>query len=281
METNILENMAREASRDSHYEKGDYLTEDGLLICGKCHTPKQCRFTATWDGKEKTPYTPCACARERHDAEEQARQTQNLRIEVNRLRKLGFPDSEMANWTFNTDDGTNKTASDIARRYVDNFAEMKRHGKGLLFYGPVGTGKTFLAACIANELISKGRPCLVTNFARITNTLQGMFDGKQRYLDDFNRLDLLVIDDLSAERDTSYMNEMIFNIIDSRYRSGKPLILTTNLSKEELINQPNTDKQRIYSRLVEMCFPVEVKNVDRRKKKAQEDSADLRRLLNL
>lgn len=281
METNIIENMIREANRDSHYEKGDYLNENGLLMCGKCHTPKQCRFIASWNGKEKKPYTPCDCERERHDAEEQARQAQNLRIEINRLRKLGFPDGEMANWTFNADDGTNKTASDIAHRYVDNFAEMKKHGKGLLFYGPVGTGKTFLAACIANELINQGRPCLVTNFARITNTLQGMFDGKQRYLDGLNRLDLLVIDDLSAERDTSYMNEMIFNIIDSRYRSGKPLIITTNLSKEELMNQPNTDKQRIYSRLVEMCFPVEVKNVDRRKKKAQEDPTDLRKLLGL
>ena len=281
METNILENMVREASRDSHHKEGDYLNEDGLLMCGKCHTPKQCRFIASWDGKEKKPYTDCVCERERRNAEEQARQAQNLHIEINRLRKLGFPDGEMANWTFKADDGTNKTASDIAHRYVDNFAEMKKHGKGLLFYGPVGTGKTFLAACIANELINQGRPCLVTNFARITNTLQGMFDGKQRYLDGLNRLDLLVIDDLSAERDTSYMNEMIFNIIDSRYRSGKPLIITTNLSKEELVNQPNTDKQRIYSRLVEMCFPIEVKNVDRRKKKAQEDSEGLRRLLNL
>ena len=281
METNILENMVHEASRDNHYEEGDYLNEDGLLMCGKCHTPKQYRFIAKWDGKEKKPYTPCDCARERKENEEQARQAQDLRIEVNRLRKLGFPDAEMADWTFANDDGTNKTATDIAHRYASNFAEMKKHGKGLLFYGPVGTGKTFLAAAIANELISQGRPCLVTNFARITNTLQGMFDGKQRYLDDFNRLDLLVIDDLGAERDTSFIHEMIFSIIDSRYRSGKPLILTTNLSKEELINQPNTDKQRIYSRIIEMCFPVEVKNVDRRKKKAQKDSTDLRNLLGL
>lgn len=281
METSIIENMTRKANRNSHYEKGDYLNEDGLLMCGKCHTPKQCRFTASWDGKEKKPHTPCDCERERHDAEEHARQAQDLRIEINRLRKLGFPDAEMADWTFTRDDGANKTASDIAHRYVDNFAEMKKHGKGLLFYGPVGTGKTFLAACIANELISQGHPCMVTNFARITNTLQGMFEGKQRYLDDFNRLDLLVIDDLSAERDTSFMNEMIFNIIDARYRSGKPLILTTNLSKEEMMNQPNTDKQRIYSRLVEMCFPVEVKNMDRRKKKSQEDSVGLRNLLGL
>lgn len=281
METNILENMTREASRDSHCEKGDYLNEDGLLMCGECHTPKQCRFIASWDGKEKKPYTPCACARERRDAEEQARQAQDLRIEINRLRKLGFPDSEMADWTFAHDDGTDPKTTSIAHKYVDNFPEMKKRGKGLLLYGPVGTGKTHAAACIANELINQGRPCLVTNFARITNTLQGMFDGKQRYLDDFNRLDLLVIDDLAAERDTSYVNEMIFNIIDSRYRSGKPLIVTSNLTQAELTAPCSVDKQRIYSRLLEMCVPVEVKGADRREKKLQDDSADMARLLGL
>lgn len=281
METNLIEAMTRKASQDSHYEKGDYLNEDGILMCGKCHTPKQCRFTATWDGKEKKPYTPCDCARERRDAEEQARQAQNLRIEVARLRKLGFPDSEMADWTFAHDDGTDPRTTSIAHKYVDNFPEMKKRGKGLLLYGPVGTGKTHAAACIANELINQGRPCLVTNFARITNTLQGMFDGKQRYLDAFNRLDLLVIDDLAVERDTPYMHEMIFNIIDSRYRSGKPLIVTSNLTQAELTAPCSVDKKRIYSRLLEMCVPVEVKGPDRREKKLQEDSADMARLLGL
>lgn len=281
METNIIENMAREASRDSHYEEGDYHNEDGLLMCGKCHTPKQCRFISSLDGKEKTPYTLCACARERKEAVEQARQAQNLRIEVNRLRKLGFPDSEMADWTFANDDGTDPKTTSIAHKYVDNFPEMKKRGKGLLLYGTVGTGKTYAAACIANELINQGRPCLVTNFARITNTLQGMFDGKQRYLDDFNRLDLLVIDDLASERDTSYMNEMIFNIIDSRYRSGKPLIVTSNLTKADLMAPGSIDRQRIYSRLLEMCVPVEVKGADRRQKKLSADSADMARLLGL
>lgn len=281
METSLIEAMTRNASQDSHYEEGDYLNEGGLLICGKCHTPKQCRFIAKWDGKEKKPYTPCDCERERHDAEEQARQARNLRIEVTRLRKLGFPDSEMAEWTFAHDDGTDPKTTSIAHKYVDNFPEMKKRGKGLLLYGPVGTGKTHAAACIANELISQGRPCLVTNFARITNTLQGMFDGKQRYLDDFNRLDLLVIDDLAAERDTSYMNEMIFNIVDSRYRSGKPLIVTSNLTQAELTAPCSVDKERIYSRLLEMCVPVEVKGADRREKKLQDDSADMARLLGL
>lgn len=281
METNIIENMVREANRNSHHEEGDYLNEAGLLMCGKCHAPKQYRFIAKWDGKEKTPYTPCDCERERREAEEQARQAQDLRIEVNRLRKLGFPDSEMASWTFANDDGADPKTTSIARKYVDNFAEMKKRGKGLLLYGTVGTGKTYAAACIANELISRGRPCLVTNFARITNTLQGMFDGKQRYLDDFNRLDLLVIDDLAAERDTSYMQEMIFNIIDSRYRSGKPLIVTSNLTQTDLKNPVSIDRKRIYSRLLEMCVPIEVKGADRRERKLYDDSADMARLLGL
>lgn len=281
METNLIETMVRNASQDSHYEEGDYTSEDGLLMCGKCHTPKQCRFIATWDGKEKKPYTLCDCARAYREAEEQARQAQNLRIEVSRLRKLGFPDSEMVNWTFAHDDGTDPRTTSIAHKYVDNFPEMKKRGKGLLLYGPVGTGKTHAAACIANELINQGRPCLVTNFARITNTLQGMFDGKQRYLDAFNRLDLLVIDDLAAERDTSYMTEMIFNIIDSRYRSGKPLIVTTNLTQAELTAPGPVDRRRIHSRLLEMCVPVEVKGPDRRGKRLNDDSADMKRLLGL
>lgn len=279
MEDNTLKALIEKASKGDHYEEGDYFV-DGLLYCGKCHTPKQCRFEAAWGGIIE-PYFLCECGRKRKEEEEKARQAQEFQSEVNRLRKLGFPDAEMANWTFANDDGADAKISSIAHKYADNFVEMKKRGKGLLLYGTVGSGKTYIAACIANELISRGRPCLVTNFARITNTLQGMFEGKQRYLDDLNRLDLLVIDDLSAERDTSFMNEMVFNVIDARYRSGKPLIVTSNLTSEELMRPNNIDKQRIYSRVLEMCFPVEVKGVDRRKKKLRDDSADMARLLGL
>lgn len=194
---------------------------------------------------------------------------------------MGFPDSEMEKWSFDKDDLSNEKISTIARKYVDNFDEMKSRGKGLLFYGSVGTGKTFMSACIANALIEKGHPCLVTNFARLCNTISGMFDGKQQYIDGLDKFHLLVIDDLASERDTEYMGEIVQNIIDARYRSGLPLIITTNLTADELKHPAEMRKKRIYSRLFEMCVPIEVKGKDRRKEKIKSDYKDLEELLGL
>ena len=69
--------------------------------------------------------------------------------------------------------------SDAMQNYVKNFADFKKDGKGLLLYGTPGTGKTYYAACIANGLIDNGYSVLMTNFARLTNKIQGMFEGRR------------------------------------------------------------------------------------------------------
>jgi DNA replication protein DnaC len=197
------------------------------------------------------------------------------------MRKIGFPESEMANWRFENDDMAKPKISHVMHNYAGNFDKMKERGKGLLLYGNVGTGKSFHAACIVNDLIDKGYPCMMTNFARLVNTIQGMFEGKQDYIDRLNKFDLLVIDDLSAERDTEYMNEIVFNIIDSRYRAGLPLIITTNLTSDEIKHPADVKKQRTYSRLLEMTIPVEVNGADRRRKKLVNDYAEFSDILGL
>ena len=108
-----------------------------------------------------------------------------------------------------------------------------------------------------------------------------MYESKQRYIDGLNDFDLLVIDDLAAERDTEYMNETVQNIIDSRYRSGKPLIVTTNLTESELKNTVDTKKQRTYSRLREMCIPIKVTSGDRRQQKGKDKFSEAQNLLGL
>ena len=186
----------------------------------------------------------------------------------------------MMQWTFANDDMENEQITKAMKRYVDNFPELKRQGKGLLLYGSVGRGKTYAACEVANALIDKGYSVLVTNFSRVLNTLQSTFE-KQEYIDSLNKFALLVIDDLGIERSTEFAKEQVYNIIDSRYRAGLPLIITTNLTSDELKHPNEMRKQRIYSRLFEMCMPLEVAGADRRKQKLKEEYGTLGNLLGL
>ena len=277
--TNLISGMSEKAKEAAAVSEDDYTGEDGLLYCGKCHTRKQTRIQIF--GREDTVYCLCKCQAAARDAEE-AEHKRRVRMErINLMRRDGFPDADMKNWTFERDDNSNEKVSKVARNYVENFDEMFKRGKGLLFFGKVGTGKTFISACIANALIDEGRPCLVTNFARLVNTISGMYEGKQNYIDSLNNFHLLVIDDLASERDTEYMGEIIQNIIDSRYRAGLPLIVTTNLTSDELKHPAEIRKQRIYSRLYEMCVPVEVTGKDRRRSKLINEYDELKEMLGL
>ncbi len=272
----IFDSAEQAASSAIKINDGDYFNEDGLLMCGKCNTPKQTRVELF--GRIKTPMCICECENAKLKAEEKQR---NFSKRVEKLREIGLTDSKMLNWRFEHEDGENKELSALARKYVEHFPEMKDRGKGLLLFGSVGTGKTYIAVCIANELIDRGYPCLVTSFARLVNKIGGLYTDKQEFIDGLNRFDLLVIDDLAAERDTEFMGEIVQNIIDSRYRSGKPLIVTTNLTSDELQNPADIRKQRTYSRLYEMCIPFCVKGNDRRQKKLRSDYAEVKTLLGL
>lgn len=280
MKTSIIEGIAKASENTIPINDGDYIDSEGLLCCGKCHTRKQTIIVLA-NGKQLKPRCVCKCEQERMHEEEEKRKAKELEEKVKELRKMGFPDAEMSRFTFENDDRSNEYISDVAKRYADNFTTMYSKHKGLLLFGTVGTGKTYIAACIANALIDRGYTCLVTNFARLTNTINGMYDGKQEYIDGLDRFSLLVIDDLASERDTEYMNEIVTNIIDARYRSGKPMIVTTNLTSEELKNPRDVRKQRIYSRLMEMCIPLEVKGTDRRKKKLIDEKNEFDELLGL
>ena len=267
------------AKQTANIGEDDYVGEDNLYYCGKCHTRKQTAISLF--GETKIAPCICKCRSAELKAEEEARRQREHFDKVMRMRSVGFPEKAMSTWTFENDDGSNPKMTNAMQKFVENFQTFKQEGKGLLLFGTVGTGKTFLAACVANALIDKGIPCLVTNFARIANEVQGLFEGKQEYYDNLNKYPLLVIDDLSAERKTEYMQEIVFNVIDARYRANLPLIVTTNLTRTELMHPADLTYQRIFSRLFEMCTPIEVTGKDRRQKALIEDIGKYKNLLEL
>lgn len=280
MDIDIIDTISAQAARQYTENEGDYRNEDGLLMCGKCHTQKECTLTKH-DGTTRTVRCACDCsvAQNARGAEEK-RKRDRLQY-LDSMRRTGFPDAEMREWTFAKSDHTDQKNENIARKYVANFDAMRSQGTGLLLCGSVGTGKSFLAAAIANELISQGTPCLMTNFSRIISRISEKFGGDQKYLDNLNRFDLLIIDDLGAERDSEYMWEKVMDVIDARYRAGLPLIVTTNLNPKDLYDPSDIRRQRVFSRLKEMCIFLEVNGTDRRSKKMQDKLTAAKSLLGL
>lgn len=274
----VIDGLAAKAAIASGRSPDDYL-ENNLLHCGKCHTAKQTKVFVF--EKERIVPCICKCEAERLEKEDEQRKAYEARREIDRNRRAGFPESDMGSWTFETDDGKDPRTMRAMQAYVDNFGQLCKQGKGLLLYGPCGTGKTFAAACVVNALLDKGYPCLMTNFARLSNTISGMYEGKQEYLDSLNKYALLVIDDLGAERDTEYMNEMVFNIIDARYRANRPMIITSNLTGEDLKNPKNISEQRVFNRILEKCHPIEVAGSDRRRRKIVAEFNEMKTLLGL
>ena len=275
----IISNAREKANEINTINDGDYIGEDGLYYCFKCNTRKQKRLDLL--GQEKIIMVPCQCKAYELDKQETEEKEKYRQADIDRMKDAGFQDSAMKNWTFENDDGKNPYVISIAKKFVENVEEMKAKRKGLLLFGGVGVGKTYASACIANALIEKGYPCLVTNFPRLIRTMEDLRQGRQDFLDNLNDYQLLVIDDLATERNTEYMQEFVFQIIDARQQGGLPLIVTTNLTSEELKNPQNIDKKRIYSRLMQMCVPIEINGVDRRKTSLINEFGEFAELLGL
>ena len=172
-------------------------------------------------------------------------------------RQAAFGDATaLYGYKFENDNGSVPQLKE-ARAYVDNWHKMRNENLGLLFWGLTGNGKTFAAACIANELIEQLVDTRMCTLGSVLNHLPGMSAReKDDYLKSFRICDLLILDDFGMERRTDYAREQIFGIIDGRYLAKKPTIITTNLSLQELKDPCDITEKRIFDRILEMCIPV-------------------------
>ena len=227
---------------------------DGLQYCKVCGEAKEAFFPEGGFMGMKKHSRQCACDRKAYEEEQKYFKEKEHRELVSRNTSICFDESRMEEWTFENADMSDAVMHK-AKNYVDNWEEMKRNHIGCLFWGPVGTGKSFIAGCIANELLKQEVMVKMTNF----NT---------------------IIDDLGVERNSEYALGIIFSVIDRRIRSGRPLIITTNLPLKEIKNETMLDKRRIYDRILEMCTPMYVGGTSKREVIASMKMEKAKTLLN-
>ena len=267
-------------------EPGDFVDDEGFLVCGKCGTRRQTEITIPDLGGLNPPVkklvmTPCDCRRKALEEEKERERKMEEKQRLDALRRQSLVKDKLAGHTFDKFEVTdeNRENAKLVKRYVKNFDKMLEENQGLLLYGDCSTGKTFTAACIANYLLDRGVSVIMTSFVDILGLFQKDQIEAEDLIERMNRVKLLIIDDLGAERDTSYALEKVYGIIDGRGRSKKPLILTTNLRLEEMLGETDRRYKRIYERVFELCYPVEFAGESWRQKTASQRYDRMKKLL--
>ena len=253
---------------------GDYIGGDGVLHCGICGVAKEHRFD--FNGR----FAPCICQCQKDEMEREKAERQRQR-DLDRVKELAayslvderFRDSTFDRFVAGTPE--DQRVQRICRNYVEHFDEMLASNAGLLFFGSPGTGKTFAASCIANALMEKRVPVMVTSIVRLTANMFG--DELNELLYRMNTARLLVLDDFGAERNTEFKAEQIFTVIDARYAAKKPMIITTNLT--DFKSETDVRRKRVYDRIFEVCTPIKMVGESKRRAEGQKKRDSIRAIL--
>jgi len=260
--------------------------KDGLLHCSVCGEPTEREFDfPLFDGSGGTKRVKvsclCKCGLAEREAQEKKLKYEEEQRQIDELKRLSLLDAKSKGVNFKTYqvNDENRRAFTISKRYVDRFDEMYKQSQGMLFWGDVGTGKSYTAAAIANELLERMNPVIMTSFVKLLKEMQGFDNDDMAYINRLNRAKLLIIDDLGAERGTDFALEKVYDIIDSRYRTGKPAIFTTNLTMRQMKECTDIRYNRIYDRIFEMCYPVKFDGLSWRKRDAAKKYDGMKKVL--
>ena len=225
-----------------------------LSVCEVCGEPKRIaiRFGLPGMPDEKAVGVGCKCDRARQERQRRDDENAEAMRRIGLLKGASLMERRLRDATFEnfvTQENNAENLS-ICKRYVERFSEMVEKNQGLLFWGDAGTGKTYAAACIANALLSKGIPVVMTSFIAITDLVQYDTEKTDVIMNRLNSAKLVIFDDLGAERNTSTAVERVYHVVDSRYRCGLPSIFTTNLQMNELTGGSDIGRSRIYDRIL-------------------------------
>ncbi|MDN5363397.1 MAG: replication protein DnaC [Eubacteriales bacterium] len=177
------------------------------------------------------------------------------------MENVSFKDFSFEYYSRHHFDENRRSYYDLARAAFEaarEFAARVIAGKeteGLYFTGPVGSGKTFLACCIANAVLRAGREVLFVVVPDLLDEIRATFDGdqevsEQELVESARRAPLLILDDLGAHNYSEWTRNRLYSIINYRASQQLPTVITSNISLEDLDRYVG---ERTRSRIFQMC----------------------------
>ena len=257
----ILENVVTMMEANMPSSSNDTYIKDGLLYCKNCDTPLE--TILNFGGAERKVRCICKCEAERIKEEERQAKNREKQREIENLQKQSLLGERYKNANFkNTKTGINDKFDEAFRRcknYCEVSSKVLENGYGLYIYGDKGTGKTHLTACMINELINQYRTVLFTNFFEISKIIREAYNkrnSEEELINKITSVDFLFIDDIGTEvlkknDEDTWLQGVVFDVINKRYNNKKPTIFTSNHSIQELISQRGFMPKTV-DRIIEM-----------------------------
>jgi DNA replication protein DnaC len=285
--TALLHNRVRDSVGSTIFSETDF--SQACTYCDHCGTPTQKDIEIL--GIMRRVSVSCKCRQEAYERERKAAELKDLRRRLERFKAYSLMDnrfeaSTFENWTHRPD---NRDDYNLGMSYCKKWQTVYANNRGLLLYGKAGSGKTFLSFAIANALYKQGQAVMAISVSKLLAIIKDSFDnhgefGEIDVLNTVHDASLLVLDDIGIEYKTAWAYEKLYAIIDTRYRTAKPTIITTNhnldtlrenLATVDFKTRTRDPSERIFSRITEMCAFHEIKGASWRISKGAQNKAAL------
>lgn len=212
----------------------------------------------------------CDCDSKERDEKDKLMEEIKYRNKLKAVHEKAAPielRKEIAQKTFENDKFPDSQLSKFSRNYVENWKEMYENNISVVFWGNCGNGKTYYSLCIANALMDNLTYVCITSISEILN-----MDINERgdFIKSLNKYPLLILDDLGTERQNEYAREILYNVVNGRYLAKKPIIFTTNYTKEDIVEKRIQGNERTFDRIEEMAIFVQAKGESMRSDIAKE-----------
>ena len=236
--------------RDNNTQKSSaQSTLNNEDICPSCG--KNRRREAIICGVKYSFYVMCECEEQQEKIAKESRENLDKMRKIEKLKSLSLLGERYKTATFsNSKTGINSSfdaAFNRCKKYCELYEETVKNGFGIYLFGDKGVGKTHLTACMANFLLDKCVPVLFTNLFEISKAVKSTFNREssqteQILIQKFSNIDVLFFDDLGTEIFTkssgeTWLQGLLFDLINKRYNNRKATIFSSNYSLNSLVNE--------------------------------------------